>query len=90
MGHQAATTAACTQPFPRSRSKEQSTSAVAAAVSLGQWKQMLHVWQCRPLCQELPTESAKADASTQLRQRKEAERASQAREAQLHYSRGAT
>jgi hypothetical protein len=38
----------------------------------------------------LPTESAKADASTQPRQREEAESASQAREAQLHYSRCAT
>jgi hypothetical protein len=38
----------------------------------------------------LPTESAKADATTQPRQREEAESASQAREAQLHYSRCAT
>jgi hypothetical protein len=34
----------------------------------------------------LPTKSAKADASTRPKQRKEAESVSQAREAQLHYS----
>jgi hypothetical protein len=90
MGHQAAVAAASTQPFLLSRSKEQAASATAAAVPLREWKQMLHVWQYRPLCQELPVESAKADASTQPRQREDAESASQKREAQLHYSRGAT
>jgi hypothetical protein len=67
--------AASTQSFPHSRPKEQSASA-AAAVPLGEWKQVLHVWQCGPLCQELPMESAKADASTQPRPRKEAGSAS--------------
>jgi hypothetical protein len=67
MDHQAATAATSIQPFPRSRSKEQSAST--ATVPPREWKQMLHVWQCRPLCQELPIESAKADASTQPRQR---------------------
>jgi hypothetical protein len=89
MGHQAATVVASTQLFPCSRSKEQLASA-ATAVLPRERKQMLHVWQCKPLCQELPAESAKADASTQPRQREEAESASQAREAQLHYSGGAT
>jgi hypothetical protein len=68
MGHQAATAAASTQPFPCSRSKEQSTVAAAtAAIPLGEWKQMLHMWRYWPLCQELPEKSAKADASTQPR-----------------------
>jgi hypothetical protein len=89
MGYQATSaTAASTQPFPRSRSKEQ--SAATATVPPREWKQVLQVRQCGPLCQELPTESAKADASTQPRQREEAESASQIREAQLHYSGGAT
>jgi hypothetical protein len=75
MGYQAASAAATSiQPFPHSRSKEQSISA--AAVSPREWKQVLHVWNCGPLCQELPTKSAKADASTQPRPRKEAESAS--------------
>jgi hypothetical protein len=46
--------------------------------------------QCGPLCQELPEESAEADASTKPRQRKKVEGASQTREAQFHYSGGAT
>jgi hypothetical protein len=86
MGYEAATTAASTQLFPRSRSKEQS----AAAVPPREWKQVFHVWQFGPLCQELPTESAKADTSTRPKQREEVESASQTREAQLHYSGGAT
>jgi hypothetical protein len=90
MGHQASTAAASTQLFPRSCSKEQSALVIAATVPLRERKQMLHVWQHRPLCQGLPTKSAKTDASTQPRQREEAESASQAREAQLHYSGGAT
>jgi hypothetical protein len=52
----------------------------------GKWEQVLHLWQCGPLCQELPKESVEADASTKSRQRKKLEGASQAREAQLHYS----
>jgi hypothetical protein len=40
----AATAVASTQPFPRSRSKEQSTSAATTAIPPGEWKQMLHVW----------------------------------------------
>jgi hypothetical protein len=72
MGYQATSAAASTQPFSSSHPKEQSTSA-AAAVPPGEWKQMLHVWQCGPLCQELHAESAKADASTQPRPRKKAE-----------------
>jgi hypothetical protein len=38
----------------------------------------------------IAVESTKADANTQPRQREEVESASQAREAQLHYSGGAT
>jgi hypothetical protein len=90
MGYQATSAAASTQPFSSSRSKEQPTSAAAAAVPLGEWKQMLHMWQCGPLGQELPKESDKADASTKPRQTKKAEGASQTREAQFHYSGGAT
>jgi hypothetical protein len=90
MGDQATLAAvASTEPFSSSRSKEQSTSA-SAAVPLGKWEQVLHLWQCGPLCQELPKESAEADASTKSRQREEAEGACQAREAQLHYSGGVT
>jgi hypothetical protein len=49
MGYQATSTAAAiTQPFSSSRLKEQSTSAAAAPP--GEWKQMLHMWQCGPLC----------------------------------------
>jgi hypothetical protein len=88
MGDQATSAAAITQSFSSSRSKEQSTSA--AAVPPGKWEQVLHMWQCGPLCQELPKESAEADASTKSRQGKKAEGASQAREAQLHYSGGVT
>jgi hypothetical protein len=76
--------AANTQSFSSSRSKEQSTSA-AASILPGKWEQVLHLWQCGPLCQELPKESAEVDASTESRQGKKAEGASQAREAQLHY-----
>jgi hypothetical protein len=90
MGYQAASAAASTQPFSSSRPKEQSTPAAATTIPLGKWKQMLHVWQCGPLCQELPEESAEADASTKPRQRKKAEGASQIRKAQFHYSGGAT
>jgi hypothetical protein len=90
MGDQATSAAAVsTHSFSSSRSKEQSTSA-AAAVPLGKWKQVLHLWQCGPLCQKLPKKSAEANASTKSRQGKKAEGASQAREAQLHYSRGVT
>jgi hypothetical protein len=89
MGDQATSAAASTQPLSSSRSKEQSTSA-AAAVPPGKWEQVLHLWKCGPLCQELPKESAKADASTKSRQMKEIEGASQAREAQLQYSGGVT
>jgi hypothetical protein len=48
------------------------------------------LWQCGPLCQELPKKLAEADASTKSRQGKKVEGASQARESQLHYSRGVT
>jgi hypothetical protein len=89
MGDQATSAAASTQPFSSSRSKEQSTSAVAA-VPPGKWEQVHHLWQCGPLCQELPNESAEVDASTKSRQSEEAEGASQAREAQFHYSGGVT
>jgi hypothetical protein len=90
MGDQATSAAvASTQSFPSSRSKEQSTSA-AAAVLPGKWEQVLHLWQCGPLCQELFKKSAEADASTESRQGKKAEGASQAKEAQLHYSREVT
>jgi hypothetical protein len=91
MGDQATSAvAADTQLLSSSRSKEQSASAAAAAVPPGQWEQVLHLWQCGPLCQELSQEPAKADASTKLRQGKKAEGTSQAREAQLHYSGGST
>ena len=88
MGDQATSAAAAagTQPLPSSRPKKQSASA--AAVPPGQWEQVLHLWQCGPLCQELSQEPAEADASTKSRQGKKAEGASQAREAQLHCSRG--
>jgi hypothetical protein len=90
MGDQATSAAATnTQLFSSPRSKEQSTSA-AAAVPPGKWEQVLHLWQCGSLCQELPKESAEADASTKSRQREEAEGASQAREAQHHYNGGVT
>jgi hypothetical protein len=91
MGDQATTVAAAgTQPLSSSRSKEQSASAAAAAVPLGQWEQVPHLWQYGPLCQELSKESAEADASTKSRQGKKAEDTSQAREAQLHYPGGST
>jgi hypothetical protein len=64
MGYQATSAAASTQPFSSSRPKDQSTLEAAAAVLPGEWKQMLHMWQCGPLCQELPEESAEADAGT--------------------------
>jgi hypothetical protein len=90
MGDQATSAAAVgTHSFSSSRSKEQSAS-VAAAVLPGQWEQVLHLWQCGPLCQELPKKSTEADASTKSRQGKKAEGTSQAREAQLHYSGGVT
>jgi hypothetical protein len=90
MGDQATSAvAASTQSFSGSHSKEQSTST-AATVLPGRWEQVLHLWQCGPLCQKLPMESAEADASTESRQGKKAEGASQAREAQLHYSGGVT
>jgi hypothetical protein len=90
MGDQATLAAtASTQPLSSSRHLEQSTSA-AAAVSPGKWEHVLHLWQCGSLCQELPKELAEADASTKSRQRKKAEGTSQAREAQFHYSGGAT
>jgi hypothetical protein len=84
MGDQSTSAAASTQPLSSSRSKEQSTSA--AAILPGKWEQVLHLWQCGPLFQELPKESAEADANIESRQGKKAEGASQAREAQLHYS----
>jgi hypothetical protein len=90
MGDQATSAAAAgTQPLSSSLPKEQPTSA-AVAVLPGQWEQVLHLWQCGPLCQELPQKSAEADASTESRQGEEAEGASKTREAQLHYSRGVT
>jgi hypothetical protein len=89
MGDQATSAAVSTQPLSSSRPTEQSTRT-AAAVLPGKWKQVLHLWQCGSLCQELPKESAEADASTKSRQREEAEGASQTREAKFHYSGGAT
>jgi hypothetical protein len=90
MGDQATSaTAAGTHSFTSFRSKEQSASA-AASVLPEQWEQVLHLWQCGPLCQELPKKSAEADASTKSRQGKKAEGTSQAMEAQLHYSGGVT
>jgi hypothetical protein len=90
MGDQPTSAAATgTHSFSSTHSKEQSASA-AAAVPPGQWEQVLHLWQCGPLCQELPKKSAEADASTKSRQGKKGEDTSQAREAQLHYSRGST
>jgi hypothetical protein len=72
MGDQATSAAAAgTHLFSSSRSKEQSASA--AAVPLGQWEQVLHLWQCGPLCQELPKKSKETDASTKSRQGKKAE-----------------
>jgi hypothetical protein len=89
MGDQATSAAAAsTHSFSSSRSKEQSTSSVA--VPPGKWEQVLHLWQCGPLCQELPKKSAEADASTKSKQGKKVEGTSQAREAQLHYSGGVT
>jgi hypothetical protein len=88
MGYQATSAAASTQPLSSSRPKEQSTPA--AAVLPGKWKQVLHLWQCGSLCQELPQESTEADASTKSRLREEVEGANRAREAQFHYSGGAT
>jgi hypothetical protein len=67
MGYQATSAAASTQPFSSSRPKKQSTSAATIAVSPEEWKQVLHVWQCGPLCQKLPTKSSEADASTEPR-----------------------
>jgi hypothetical protein len=65
MGNQATSAAASTQPLSSSRSKEQST--LAAAVPPGKWEQVLHLWQCGPLCQELPKESAEEDVGTKPR-----------------------
>jgi hypothetical protein len=77
MADQATSAAAAgTQPLSSSRSKEQSAS-VAAAVPLGQWEQVFHLWQCGPLCQELSQEPAEAGASTKSRQGKKAEGTSQ-------------
>jgi hypothetical protein len=91
MGDQVASAAAAgIHSFSSSRSKEQSASAAAAAVPPGQWEQVLHLWQCGPLCQELPKKLAEVDASTKSRQEKKAEDISQAREAQLHYFGGST
>jgi hypothetical protein len=57
MGDQATSAAvANTQPFSSSRSKEQSTSTTTAVLP-GKWEQVLHLWQCGPLCQKLPKES---------------------------------
>jgi hypothetical protein len=90
MGDQATSAAAAgTHPFSSPRFKEQSAST-AAAILPGKWEQVLHLWQCGPLCQELSKKSAEADASTKSRQGKKAEGISQAREAQLHYSGGVT
>jgi hypothetical protein len=90
MGDQATSAAAAiAHLFFSSHSKEQSAFA-AAAVPPGKWEQVLHLWQCGPLCQELPKKSAEADASTKSREGKKAEGASQIREAQLHYSGGVT
>jgi hypothetical protein len=58
MGDQATSTAASTQLLSSSRSKEQSTPTTAA-VPLGKWEQVLHLWQCGPFCQELPKESVR-------------------------------
>jgi hypothetical protein len=64
MGDQATSAAAAgTHSFSSSRSKEQSAST-AAAVPLVQWEQVLYLWQCGPLCHELPKKSVEADAST--------------------------
>jgi hypothetical protein len=64
MGDQATSAAAAsTQSLSSPRSKEQSASA-AATVPPGKWEQVLHLWQCGPLCQKLPKKSAEADAST--------------------------
>jgi hypothetical protein len=69
MGDQATSAAAAsTHSLSSSHSKEQSASAIA--VPPGQWEQVLHLWQCGPLCKELPKKSAKADASTKSRQGK--------------------
>src|SRR5688572_24176211 len=89
MGDQATSAAAAagTQPLSSSRPKEPSASAAAAAPP-GQWEQVFHLWQCGPLCQELSQGPAEADASTESRQGKKAEGTCQAREAQLHCSRG--
>jgi hypothetical protein len=90
MGDQATSAAAAagTHSFSSSRSKEQSASSTA--VLPGKWEQVLHLWQCGPLCQELPKKLAESDANTKSRQGKKAEGTSQAREAQLHYSGGVT
>jgi hypothetical protein len=89
MGDQATSAAvASTHSFSSSRSKKQSASS--ALVPPGKWEQVLHLWQCGPLCQELPKKSAEADASTKSRQGKKAEGTSQVREAQFHYSGGVT
>jgi hypothetical protein len=53
---------ASTHSFSSSRSKKQSAST--AEVPPGKWEQVLHLWQCGPLCQGLPKKSAEADAST--------------------------
>jgi hypothetical protein len=59
MGDQATSAAvAGTHLFSSSRSKEQSASA-AAVVPPGQLEQVLHLWQCGPLCQELPKNQQK-------------------------------
>jgi hypothetical protein len=75
MGDQATSAAAAsTQPLSSSHPKEQPAST--AAVASGEWEQVLHLWQCGPLCQELPQKSAETDASTKSRQGEEAEGAS--------------
>jgi hypothetical protein len=72
MGDQATLAAAAgTHSFSSSRSKEQSAST-AAAVPPEQWEQVLHLWQCGPICQELPKKSVEADVSTKSRQGKKA------------------
>jgi hypothetical protein len=73
MGYQATSAAASTQPFSSSCPKKQPTSAAKVVVPPGEWKQVLQVWQCGPLCQKLSTKSAEANANTKPRQRKKAE-----------------
>jgi hypothetical protein len=70
---------------PRSNTQSSSSSSLeecqqpapAAAVPPGQWQQMFHLWQHRPLCQRLSSEQAKASSKCKSESGKEGEIASE-------------